>query len=49
MNFNLQTSRWGSVEWSHDIDKYDSQARFAASILFIHLNSCDYAFKRKSL
>ncbi|XP_033227789.1 ATP synthase mitochondrial F1 complex assembly factor 2 [Belonocnema kinseyi] len=34
-----QISHWGRVEWSHELSKYDLQARLAAAIIFIHLNS----------
>ncbi|KAF6214962.1 hypothetical protein GE061_009707 [Apolygus lucorum] len=34
-----QTGRWGRVEWHHDITQVDLQARVAAAIMFIHINS----------
>jgi len=39
----FQTRRWGRVEWAHDVDIYNVQSRFAASILFIHLLSSSTA------
>jgi len=39
----FQTRRWGRVEWAHDVDVYNVQSRFAASILFIHLLSSSTA------
>ena len=37
--FCLQASRWGRVEWAHDMDQKDLEARFAAGLLFAQLNS----------
>ncbi|XP_060081769.1 ATP synthase mitochondrial F1 complex assembly factor 2-like [Ylistrum balloti] len=34
-----QTSSWGNVEWHHEVDKYDLQARVAAAALFVHWSS----------
>ncbi|OWF49801.1 ATP synthase mitochondrial F1 complex assembly factor 2-like [Mizuhopecten yessoensis] len=31
-----QADTWGNVEWHHDFDKYDLQARVAAAAVFIH-------------
>lgn len=36
---DYQTSHWGSVEWFHEQNKQDLQARLSAAILFVHLNS----------
>ena len=33
---HLQTQKWGNVEWYHDLDVYELQARVAAATLFIH-------------
>lgn len=43
-----QTSRWGSVEWAHDLDKYDLQSRFSAAMLFIQFNTWKATVKQKS-
>ena len=32
-----QIEQWGTVEWYHDIDVMESQARVAAAVLFVHL------------
>ncbi|XP_031825850.1 ATP synthase mitochondrial F1 complex assembly factor 2 homolog l(2)k14505 [Nomia melanderi] len=45
---DFQTSHWGSVEWHHDHNKYDLQARLAAAILFVHLNSCSVTSQPKN-
>ena len=37
----LQTERWGSVEWHHDIDVFQSRARLAAATLLVHTTSED--------
>lgn len=31
-----QLKTWGSVEWHHELDKYDLQARVSAAALFVH-------------
>ncbi|KAK0179813.1 hypothetical protein PV327_005529 [Microctonus hyperodae] len=43
----FQISHWGNVEWSHDLSKQDLQARLAAAVLFIHLNSFSITTKPK--
>ncbi|KAG7208525.1 hypothetical protein KM043_014744 [Ampulex compressa] len=43
-----QTSHWGSVEWFHDHSKQDLQARLAAAILFVHLNSYSVTLRPKN-
>lgn len=42
-----QIEHWGRVEWAHDVSQLDSQARLAASILFVHFNSTEYLVKEK--
>lgn len=34
-----QTGHWGRVEWAHDLSQQETQARLAAAVLFIQLNS----------
>ncbi|XP_066593391.1 ATP synthase mitochondrial F1 complex assembly factor 2 isoform X2 [Prorops nasuta] len=34
----FQTSHWGIVEWSHNLNKEDLQARLSAAILFTYFN-----------
>lgn len=31
-----QVNQWGSVEWYHDLEVQETQARVAAATLFIH-------------
>ncbi|CAN8029921.1 hypothetical protein HPB47_027624 [Ixodes persulcatus] len=33
----FQTSRWGSVEWAHDLDREQQRSRVAAALLFVQL------------
>ncbi|EEC08626.1 hypothetical protein IscW_ISCW019217 [Ixodes scapularis] len=33
----FQTSRWGSVEWAHDLDREQLRSRVAAALLFVQL------------
>uniref|UniRef100_A0A2P2I5A1 ATP synthase mitochondrial F1 complex assembly factor 2-like n=1 Tax=Hirondellea gigas TaxID=1518452 RepID=A0A2P2I5A1_9CRUS len=41
LEVDFQTKQWGRVEWGHDIDQCDLEARFAAGLLFAHLNSAE--------
>ncbi|XP_032669594.1 ATP synthase mitochondrial F1 complex assembly factor 2 [Odontomachus brunneus] len=34
-----QISHWGNVEWCHEYNKHDLQARLSAAMLFVYLNS----------
>ena len=43
----FQINHWGRVEWSHDLNQQDLQARLAAAVLFIHLNTSEYLIKEK--
>lgn len=45
---NFQTRQWGRVEWAHDVDNFNVQSRFAASILFVHLTSSSSSIENKS-
>ncbi|XP_031629080.1 ATP synthase mitochondrial F1 complex assembly factor 2 [Contarinia nasturtii] len=42
-----QLKFWGRVEWAHDLGQQDTQARLAASILFIHFHSNEHIIKQK--
>lgn len=42
-----QIEHWGRVEWAHDASQLDSQARLAASILFVHFNTTEHLVKEK--
>lgn len=35
----FQLGHWGRVEWAHDLNQQELQARLAAAILFIYFNS----------
>jgi len=37
----VQISRWGNVEWHHDVDKMELRSRLAAAALFVYVNSHD--------
>jgi len=37
LEVDYQTKQWGNVEWHHDVEKFDTQARVAASVLFVTL------------
>ncbi|XP_018027649.1 ATP synthase mitochondrial F1 complex assembly factor 2-like isoform X2 [Hyalella azteca] len=41
LEVDFQSEHWGRVEWGHDMDQRDLEARFAASLFFIHLNMGD--------
>jgi hypothetical protein len=34
-----QSGHWGRVEWAHDLNQQETQARLAAAVIFIQLNS----------
>lgn len=42
-----QLKFWGRVEWAHDLNQQDTQARLAACILYIHFHSNDHLVKEK--
>lgn len=42
-----QIKKWGRVEFAHDVSQLDSQARLAASIMFVHLNATEHLVKEK--
>lgn len=42
-----QLKFWGRVEWAHDLNQQDTQARLAACILFIHFNSFEHLIREK--
>lgn len=33
-----QTGHWGRVEWAHDLNQQDLQARLSAVVLFVYFN-----------
>jgi len=39
LSVSFQSGHWGRVEWAHDLSQQETQARLAAAVLFIHLNS----------
>ena len=44
----VQSKRWGSVEWYHDVDRYELQSRLAASTLFVHWCSENTTIRQKA-
>ncbi|EDW46452.1 ATP synthase mitochondrial F1 complex assembly factor 2 [Drosophila sechellia] len=42
-----QLKFWGRVEWAHDLNQQELQARLAAAVLFIHLNCSENLVKQK--
>lgn len=46
--FSLQGKRWGRVEWSHELNQQDLQARVAAGILFVYANSSSVFVRSKT-
>lgn len=44
----FQISKWGNIEWSHDLEKMHLTSRVAAAALFIYLNEETTHFTKKS-
>lgn len=42
-----QLGHWGRVEWAHDLNQQDLQARLSAAVFHIHCNSFTYFVKSK--
>lgn len=42
-----QLGHWGRVEWAHDMQQLESQARLAAAVMFVHFNSSNAFVKQK--
>lgn len=45
----FQLGRWGRVEWAHDLNQQDLQARLSAAVLFIYFNSSSSFVKAKDV
>lgn len=43
----FQLKFWGRVEWAHDLNQHDLQARVAAAVLFVHFNTNCSSVKEK--
>ncbi|CAG0879530.1 unnamed protein product [Darwinula stevensoni] len=43
----FQISRWGKVEWAHDLELHALRSRLAAAVLFVHFNSLVETVKHK--
>lgn len=43
----FQLGHWGRVEWAHDVNMLDLQARLSAAILFVFFNSSNVFVKQK--
>lgn len=41
LELEFQISRWGSVEWAHDLELMETRSRVAAAVLFYSLNNRD--------
>jgi hypothetical protein len=39
LELDFQIKHWGNVEWSHDIEHYDTMSRFACGMMFFSLNT----------
>lgn len=44
-----QSLHFGRVEWAHDMNQQELQARLAAAVLFIHFNSSSEFVKQKAI
>lgn len=42
-----QLGHWGRVEWAHDLNQQELQARVSAAVLFIYCNSSSQLIKQK--
>lgn len=42
-----QIQKWGRVEFAHDVSQLDSQARLAASVMFVHFHTSEHLTKQK--
>lgn len=45
----FQALHFGRVEWAHDSNQQDLQARLAASVLFIHFNNSSQLIRQKGI
>ncbi|OQR76553.1 ATP synthase mitochondrial F1 complex assembly factor 2-like [Tropilaelaps mercedesae] len=45
---NFQTAKWGSVEWSHELDNQQVAARLAAAVTFMQLSQEVSTIREKS-
>lgn len=43
----FQLGHWGRVEWAHDLDQQELQARLAAAVFFIYCNTSSHLVKKK--
>ncbi|KAK9873010.1 hypothetical protein WA026_020355 [Henosepilachna vigintioctopunctata] len=44
-----QLTHWGRVEWAHDLNQQDLQARLSAVVLFIHCNNQSSKIQTKNI
>ncbi|KAK5645699.1 hypothetical protein RI129_004163 [Pyrocoelia pectoralis] len=44
----FQLQKWGRVEWAHDLNQQDQQARVSATILYIYFNSTSWLKNSKT-
>lgn len=43
----FQLKHWSRVEWAHDLDQQELQARLAAAVFFIYCNTSSHLVKKK--
>ncbi|KAL9956936.1 hypothetical protein ACROYT_G038500 [Oculina patagonica] len=48
LELEFQISRWGSVEWAHDLELMETRSRVAAAALFYSLNNRDRTLSTSS-
>ncbi|CAO1397472.1 unnamed protein product [Diamesa tonsa] len=44
-----QLGHWGRVEWAHELNQQELQARLAAAVFFVHCNSFSHLVKSKGM
>lgn len=45
----FQSGHWGRVEWAHDLNQQDLQARLAATVLFVYCHTTSSLSKIKAV
>jgi len=47
LELDYQTDFWGNVEWAHDLELHDTNARVAAAAMFIHFHNTNRTTTKK--
>lgn len=47
LELDYQTDFWGNVEWAHDLELHDTNARVSAAAIFIYFNTSNHLTKNK--